>query len=272
MVNSYQPDNLTAALKLLQENALTIYAGGTDLMVKDEEDTPFLFINQLRELQQIKLDRQYLSIGSGCTFTEILDSALVPDLLKAAVSQIAAPAIRNMATSGGNICNGSPKADSALIYVVLDGILKLQSASGQRLVPIKDFYLGRGRTCRRPEELLVEILIPRRNWQNFYYKKIGGRKALAISRVSFAGLLEEKAGKIAAFAAAFGAVDNTILRMYELEEKLLGLTVAEAKALKPEFLQQYAQAINPISGRISAVYRKKVCLNLLSDFLTQNGI
>jgi xanthine dehydrogenase FAD-binding subunit len=272
MVKSYQPSSLQEALRLKKEMPqLVPYAGGTDLMIKDEEGTAFLFLNKLQELRQLKEDRQYLHIGAACTFTEILASPLAPKLLKAAVSQIAAPAIRNQATSGGNICNGSPKADSALIYYVLDAVLRLVSAEGERLVPINEFYLGRNKTCLGPEELLVEVLVPRKNWDNFYYKKIGARKALAISRVAFAGVLEMREGRVTNFAAAFGAVDNLILRPYNLEKKVLGKTLAEVKGLKPELLEQYAEVINPISGRISAQYRKKVCLNLLSDFVDVCG-
>jgi hypothetical protein len=102
-------------------------------------------------------DSEYIRIGAGCTFTDILESKLTPAILKEAALQVAAPAIRNFATVGGNICNGSPKGDSTLIFYVTDSILRLVSSSGERLVPISEFFLGRNKTSLQKDELLVEI-------------------------------------------------------------------------------------------------------------------
>ncbi len=267
MVESYYPTSLAEALAIRNTQTVVPYAGGTDLMMKDREETSLLFLNQVKEMQEVKKDDKYLRIGAGCTFTNLLANPLIPDILKAALSRLAAPAIRNMGTSGGNICNGSPKADSALIYYVLDAQLRLCSSTGERLVPITEFYMGRGKTVLQPDEILVEILLPLGDWSNYYYEKVGARKALAISRLSFGALLEIKDEKIVKFTAAFGAIDNTILRMKDIEAKVVGLTVAEATARHKEIMDAYAAQINPISGRISARYRKQVSLNLLNDFL-----
>lgn len=272
MVKSYYPVSLAEALQLRRKEKVLPYAGGTDLMLKDQTDTALLFLNNLSELKKVQADEKFLRIGAGCTFTELLANGQVPELLKAALHQLAAPAIRNMGTSGGNICNGSPKADSALIYYVLDAKLRLVSATGERLVPISQFYVDRGKTVLQADELLVEILLPHKDWSNYYYEKVGARKALAISRLSFAGLVEIKAAQIMNFAVAFGAIDRTILRLPSLEKGLLGLNVAEAKKQHKALIDAYAAQINPLSGRISARYRKQVCLKLLDDFLTIKGL
>lgn len=272
MVDSYYPTSLAEALKIRKTYTVVPYAGGTDLMLKDRAAASLLFLNNLSELQSIKVDDKYLRIGAGCTFTELLANPLTPDILKAALRKLAAPAIRNLGTSGGNICNGSPKADSALIYYVLDAQLLLCSSKGQRLVPIDEFYVDRGKTVLGSDELLTEILLPLADWSNYYYEKVGARKALAISRLSFAGLLENKHNSIAKFSVAFGAIDRTILRMRDIEQQVVGLTVDEAKKRHKEILAVYGAKINPISGRISARYRKRVSLNLLDDFLTSKGL
>ncbi|HPS48882.1 MAG TPA: hypothetical protein PKX37_10420, partial [Flexilinea sp.] len=103
-------------------------------------------------------------------------------------------------------------------------------------------------------------------------QKVGARQALAISRVAFVGLFGMEDGKITCCSTAYGSVSDTILRFRNLEAILLGKTIAEAKELKGSFLAEYDKAIVPIRGRVSADYRKRVCMNLLEDYLTQNGI
>ncbi|MCB8814664.1 FAD binding domain-containing protein [Desulfosporosinus shakirovi] len=91
--------------------------------------------------------------------------------------------------------------------------------------------------------------------------------------VSFAGILETEGGMIFNCQTAFGAVSEVVIRRPDLDAMLSGKTIEEAKkAVKEEYLRAYDQAILPIRGRISAEYRKAVCMNLLRDFLESNGI
>lgn len=272
MVNGYVPASLEEALEKLAQGELTPYAGGTDLMIEAEEEASYLFINKLPELRQLVADEQYIRIGAACTYTEVLESELPPPVLKEAVAQIAAPAIRNLGTIGGNLCNGSPKADSALILMAADAKLRLVSSKGERILPVTEFYLGRKKTALQKGELLAEILFDRQGLDNYYYKKVGARDALAISRVSFAAVLRLEGETIISCAAAFGAVSDVIVRCRDIEAMFKGKTIQEAKALKKAYLEAYDKAIVPIRGRISAEYRKAVCMNLLRDFLEQKGI
>lgn len=272
MVKGYMVTSLQEALELRAREIVTPYAGGTDLMIDPDEQAAYLFLNKVSELKNIVEDREVIRIGAGCTYTDILESDLAPAILKEAVAQIAAPAIRNLGTIGGNICNGSPKADSALIFFATDAKLRLASSRGERIIPINEFYLGRKKTVLQADELLVEILINRTGISNYYYKKVGARDALAISRVSFAAILNIEDEKIAGCMTAFGAVSDVIIRRADIDAMLIGKTIEEAKAIKEVYLSAYDQAIVPIKGRISAEYRKAVCMNLLRDFLEKNGI
>ena len=269
MVNGYKPATLAEALEIRAAHAVTPYGGGTDLMLHADKNACYLFLDDIPELKQIRRDETHVRIGAACTFTQVLNHPLVPQFMQAAVRQIAAPAIRNLGTMGGNIGNGSAKADSVLIEFVTDAQLRLCSVRGERLVAIRDFYLGRKRLDLAADELIAEILLPAAGLDNWYYQKVGGRQALAISRVSFAGLLDVTEGRISRCACAFGAVADTVLRFPELEAMLVGLTLAEARAQKPAFLAAYDKAIVPTPGRVSAAFRKTACLNLLGDFLTQ---
>lgn len=273
MVNGFVPKTLDEALEIRATEEVVPYAGGTDLMVENPENVSYLFIGKLPELREIKEDDEYIRIGSAVTFTEALASDLVPDLMKEAVAEIAAPAIRNAGTFGGNLGNGSAKADSVLIDYVTDAKIRLLSKEGERLVDVTDFYLGRKKLDLNPDEIIAEVLIPKKNLTDYYYEKVGGREALAISRISFAGQLDvNEDDVIDNFAAAFGAVADTVLRYPDLEERLIGKTREEAKAMHDEILSAYADRMNLTRGRVSAEYRKKVCMNLLDDFLTQKGI
>ena len=78
--------------------------------------------------------------------------------------------------------------------------------------------------------------------------------------------------RITKAAAAFGAVSDTVLRFRDLEAMLIGRSVAEAKRLKPAYLRAYAERLQLTDGRVSAQYRKGVCLKLLEDSLSTFGI
>lgn len=272
MVNGYLATSLQEALEIRAREVVTPYGGGTDLMIEPKEDATYLFLGKVPELKKISEDNQYIRIGAAATFTDILESELIPAILKEAVSQIAAPAIRNLGTAGGNICNGSPKGDSTLIFFATDAKLRLVSKNSERIIPIAEFFLGRKKIALKEDELLVEILLSRTGLANYYYKKVGARDALAISRVAFAAVMDIVDGKIAACKTAFGAVSDCFIRRPDIDEMLEGKTTEEAKAIKEQYLAAYDQAIVPIKGRISAEYRKTVCMNLLRDFLESNGI
>ncbi len=272
MVNGYRPSSLKAALEIRAREPVVPYAGGTDLMVKPEEDSKYLFINKLHELKNIVVDEEYIRIGAACTFTEVIENGFIPMILKESAKEVAAPAIRNLGTVGGNICNGSPKGDSTLIFFATDSKLRLASSSGERIIDIAEFLTGRNRTALRKDELLVEILMKKSGLENYYYKKVGARNALAISRVAFAAVLEMEDCRILNCMTAFGGIGDTIIRRKDIDSMFAGKTVEEARGIKDAYLAAYDKEIVPIKGRVSAEYRKAVCMNLLRDFLESNGI
>jgi xanthine dehydrogenase FAD-binding subunit len=272
MVNGYMPTSLEEALQILASHQLVPYAGGTDLMVHPKEGVSYLFLHEIPEIRKIQEDERYIRIGAAVTYTEALDSPLVPQVMKDAVLLIAAPAIRNAGTFGGNLGNGSPKADTVLIEYATDAKLVIASIRGTRTIDVASFYQGRKKLDLAPDELITEILLPKKGLDRYFYQKVGGRNALAISRVSFCGIFQEENGKITKVASAFGAVADTVLRYPDLEQMLVGKTIAEAKALKPACLKAYDDRMVLTKGRVSAEYRKEVCQRLLDAFLTKFGI
>ncbi|MCL2215742.1 MAG: FAD binding domain-containing protein [Defluviitaleaceae bacterium] len=272
MVKGIIAKSLRDALELRKDSTFVPYIGGTDLMVEADENKSYLFLHQVPEMKNIAEDEEFIRFGAACTFTEIIKNPLSPMILKQACRQIGAPAVRNMGSIGGNIGNGSAKADSALICMVTDSKLRLASADSERIVPIKDFYLGRKKLNLNPDELIIEILMPKHGLENYYHEKVGARKALAISRVSFAGIMDIKNGVIQNNATAFGAVSDVIIRLDTIDNMLIGKTIEEAKKLRGDYIQAIGDAIVPTRGRVGIEYRKDVCINLLKSFLEVSGI
>jgi CO/xanthine dehydrogenase FAD-binding subunit len=269
MADKYIPQSLEHALHLLRAEELTPYAGGTDLMVQDNRGRAFLFLHAIPELKRFTCDEESYYIGAGLNYNELIENPQAPSLLRQICASIGATPLRNEATIGGNVANASPKGDAALGLVVADAIVHLASADAERQIPIRDFYTGRGETVRQPDELLVGFTVPRQGLDDFRYEKVGGRAALAISRVSFAGLFAERNGQVAHLAVAFGAIEDTIVCHPEIDAQLIGKTIPEARQLAASYLNDQAAALKPIRGRVSTEYRRQVCVNLLSDFIEE---
>ena len=268
MVNGYSPKSLQEALLIRSKEAVIPYAGGTDLMVQNKKGAVYLFLNKIDELRQITDDGEYIRIGAAVTFTEGLKSDLIPQIMKEAVSRIAAPAIRNAGTFGGNLGNASDKADSVLIEVAMGAKVRLLSVGRERIMPVEEFFIKRGNTALADDEIIAEILLPKDKCSApFYYKKVGGRNALAISRVALAGVYEIKDGVIASFSAAAIAGGGVFQRYPEIEAAFIGKTVGEIKANKSEYLKAYSEKLTFARGRVSAEYRKTVIMNLIGDYI-----
>ncbi|MBN2658280.1 MAG: FAD binding domain-containing protein [Spirochaetales bacterium] len=277
MSESYRPESLDELLKLMDEKDLIPFAGGTDLMVQNAAPVlpgfkkDVVFLGHLKELQQIRKEGHDLVIGAAATLSAIESHPDTPGLLREAVALIAAPALRNRGTMGGNICNASPAGDSIPPLYALDAKFRLQSRKGERVVKAEDFFKGPGRTDRKKEEILKEIIVPLKEWNIKKYRKVGTRAANALTKCSITAAAKVKGGRIDDISIAFGAVGPVIVRDRTLEQNIKGLTMEEMKEKIPSILSDYSAIIVPIDDqRSTAVYRKQVCLNLLKDFLEQD--
>ena len=276
MVEAYAPKSKGEALELLNNRQCIIIAGGTDLMVKRKKwsgclpyfKSDVIFVSHLQELKNIRVDEKYLLIGAACSLNELRENTLMPLYFKEVILSMASPAIRNIATIGGNICNASPAGDIFPLLYDLDCTLIIESLGNMREIELKDFILGPGKKDLKKGELLVEIKIPLNNFSSFYYKKVGTRKSTALSKACFIGFYTLEDGKIKDVRMAFGAVGPTIVRSKHLEDRLKGLNKEELCSILAEIEEEYFKIITPIDDqRSTAEYRKGVCLNLMEDFL-----
>ena len=278
-VPSYQlisPADLSEALNVLAraEGVWQPFAGGTDLMVLLESGKlphkNYLNIWNLPELRGIGVTDKQVTLGALTTYTEIQDhetlSAEFPMLCQAA-SETGGLAIQNRGTIGGNIVNASPAADSPPALLAYNAELELVSAKGSRTISYHSFHTGYKQMNIRPEELLRAVRLPRisEGWAH-YYRKVGTRKAQAISKVCFAAVGRMDADQIAEVRIALGSVAPIPIRCTQTENALRNKKV-DAETVKAAQSALTAE-IAPIDDlRSTRDYRLRVSLNLLEDFV-----
>lgn len=277
----YYPTTVEEACRFLaHEGDAVLLAGGTDLMVNKTQIRKILFLNQIQEIQGITMENGMLKIGAGVTYQQMLQNEWIPEVLRMAIYQLASPAIRSVGTMAGNICNASPAGDTLPALYILSAVVVIASTSistkegvRYRRVGIEEFIVGVRQIALHPHEMVVAIEIPTEAYEmatNVYYEKVGARLSVAITKASFAGLAKIVNDQIEEIRMAFGAVSTTIVRIKEVEKILIGKNIGDIGTLLPEVKKGYEIAIRPIDDqRSTANYRKKVCFNLLEDFLMQ---
>ena len=271
------PLALDATLSLLarEPGVWRPFAGGTDLMVLLEagklSHRRYLNIWNLKELRGIEVAQDQVTMGALTTYTEVQGNAVLRNefpMLCQAASETGGLAIQNRGTLGGNIVNASPAADSPPALLAYDAELELISASGTRWVPYDGFHTGYKQMIIRPDELLGRIRLKRASKPlRQYYRKVGTRKAQAISKVCFAGVAEIDAGRITDVRIVLGSVAPVPLRCLRTEAVLRGSKVD--RALIDSSLAELGREIAPIDDiRSTRRYRLQVAQNLLKDFLS----
>ncbi len=283
MVESFRPTSLAEAVKIRKEQGAIPFAGGTDLMVRHRYETgvvpdfggPILFIDKIEEIGCVERNGENLRIGGGASMTQVLRHEATPQVLREAVRSIAAPALRNVGTLAGNLCNASPAGDSILALYALGAEVELRGVEETRVLPVQEFITGPGKNELREDELVSAIVVPLQRRDISFFRKVGTRKANALTKVSLAGVvtLAEGAGTgdkeavVEDIGIAIGAVAPTVIRSKELEERLLGRRLGEIAACKDELLARYYELVRPIDDqRSTARYRKRVAQNMLCSF------
>ncbi|MCC6618472.1 MAG: FAD binding domain-containing protein [Chloroflexi bacterium] len=191
------PIHLADALALLAEpdaGAWRPIAGGTDVMVQitgeiGEPPERLVDLWGLDELRGIEVDGDVLSIGALTTYTELRRSPIVAEMLPVlgeVAATIGAAQIQNRGTIGGNVINASPAGDTLPVLLALDAEMLLVSASGERTVAASEFWPAYRQTARRHDELLRAVRIPLASDRQVRFRKVGTRRAQAISKVVMA--------------------------------------------------------------------------------------
>lgn len=275
MIKHLVPTNLNEALEMLSKHNCYIMSGGTDLMVQKHVSTGLLpyfdrdviYVMNLKELDYVKKDEKGIHIGATTRFVDIEKSPLVPEIYKIVIREIASNNIRNMATMAGNIANASPAGDSLVPLVLNDASVILSSVNGDREVLVRDFVLGVRKIDRKQNEMITEIILKPQEL-NYFYRKVGARKAESITKVSLMGGYKVEGGIIKDLRIAFGSVAIKVVRSIELENEYKGLKVKELDV--DSVIKDYSPLVTPITDqRSNKEYRHKVAMNLLRKFLEE---
>lgn len=273
------PATLDEALALMADEKTRgkPLAGGTDLMVQWEgEVLPLperaISVKHLPELSTIEETADEVCIGAAVSHMGIRQASAtqryLPSLVDAAAT-IGGFQIQTMGTIGGSVANASPAGDLAPSLMITDGTVVVASVRGEREIPVVRFWTGYRKVDLQPDELIVRFRLPklpagyRESW-----RKLGPRRAQAISKVMGSCRSHVSDGAIQDCRIAIGSIAPTCLRLTELEQWLVGKELNDA--LLTEVESRTAKMINPIADiRSTAEYRKWVTGRLVRGFLEQ---
>ncbi len=274
----FEPKTIDEAAKYLAKygTKTRVMAGGTDLLVKMKmgEVHPEVLINISRiPALRYLIDEKGFRLGALTTFRDLEESRAIKEKYTAlfeAARSISSVQIKTMGTVGGNLCHGSPAADSAPPLIVLGGKVKLVENGSERILPVEDLFVGPGKTVLSPKELLVEIQIPESAVRiGSAFLKMG-RVAADLSKVSVAVAMVREGDVCKDCRIALGAVAKIPLRTKESEAILKGKRVTEV--LIERASQEVSEEIRPITDpRSTAWYRKEVAKVMVRDAIKLAG-
>ena len=276
-------ENLKEALQLLNQKPgyYKPMAGGTDLMVLFEagklKHKNFLNILGLQELKYIRVSEQEVHIGALTTYKDLQNHPVIREefpLLIEGARLTGASAIQHRGTIGGNVANASPAADSPPGFYVYRAKIKMVSVRGERIVDYNEFHTGYKTHLLEDDELIQEIILIRTHeFTHQFYRKVGTRKAQAISKACVAIGARYQGKVLEDIRIGLGSIGPCPYQAQKTEKVLHG------KVLTPEVIDQAIQTlhseIRPIDDvRSTGEYRLQVVSNILKDFLnglTQSG-
>jgi CO/xanthine dehydrogenase FAD-binding subunit len=223
------------------------------------------------DLRFIAATADSIAIGAGATFTDLRAHPMIASdlpLLSLASSWIGSIANQSRATLGGNLVNGSPAADSSPALLVYDAHVEMISVRGTRRIPYSDFHRGYKKNALAADELLYAMHVPRRfSAHRHYLRKVGTRRAMAISKVALGATALLQAGVITELRLAAASLAAFPTRLYRTEDALCGKPV-DAESIKAARAALLAEVLPIDDIRSTAEYRSHVAANLLEEFLS----
>ena len=278
----YEAENIEEVIRLRQKYPeARIIAGGSDVLIRIRDgkysDAELISINGIDALRGVSLaENGTIRIGALTSFSHLAADPVIQEnipVLGEAANQVGSPQIRNIGTIGGNVCNGSPAADTPPTLFALDAEIELAGAEGIRRLPIRDFYIRAGVVALKPDELLTAVLIPEEAYRDYtgHYIKYAMRNALDISVVSCSvnvRLTKDKK-RIDNIRAAFGAVGPVPLRTPDAEASARGQELTEQTLKK--FSLAVLKEIQPWSDwRTSKEFREHIAGELSARALIRS--
>ncbi|MGC9361342.1 MAG: xanthine dehydrogenase small subunit [Candidatus Syntrophosphaera sp.] len=273
----HSPASIEELLDIMgREKEYTLLNGGTDIMVQmnvQRREIPVLIdLSSIPGLDQVNFTHEGIRVGANVTYTSILHSGIISTdlpVLHNLVKRIASQQIRNFATLAGNIANASPIGDTLPLLLVLDAILILNSAAGERRVKLENFFLDYRKTALQNGEFIQAVLIPHPA-RNAYiaFKKAAKRKEVDISSAVSAVLIESREGRIQKARLGLGGAAPIPKLSRKFHNAMHNM---ELQGLHPEEIAAFvASEFQPISDvRGSDAYRTLLVRNHVLGFLKE---
>jgi len=264
---------------------ITPIAGGTDVMVRingeiGEPPTRMVDLSRLEALRGIAVEGSLVVLGALTTYTEIRQSGVcrehLPALVEAAAT-IGAAQIQNRGTLGCNIANASPAGDTLPVLLALDATISVGGPRGERTVGADDFWVAYRQTALASDELILSVRVPLAGGRETRFRKVGTRRAQAISKVVMA-LSWREAGSAGPggpptwtdVRLALGSVADRPIRARATEAILAG--AAPTPATADAAAEGLAAEIVPIDDvRSTADYRRAVAARVLHRMIRDAG-
>ena len=264
-----QPASLSDVTTLLAAGGWSVLAGGTDVYparVGRAMDGAWIDITRVPGLRGITQDATGWTFGATTTWTDVLRAELPPlfDALRQAAREVGGVQIQNTGTVAGNLCNASPAADGTPVWMALGAQVLLQSAAGERRVPVIDFVLGNRRTALASSEVVVGIHVPARSARaRSVFLKLGGRKYMVISVTMVAVVVDvDEAGRVCGAGVAVGSCSACAQRLPALEQRLVGSALTDLS--RTDIVASDLAPLTPIDDlRATAAYRRDATTTLL---------
>jgi CO/xanthine dehydrogenase FAD-binding subunit len=266
----HAPTTLTEALALLDQygEKARVFAGGTDLFVamKKRETVPehLISLKGIGDISGIDDDEaDGIRIGGSTLLGDLERSNIVKEkipILRDALDVMASPQVRNLGTIGGNLCSAIPSADTAPPLIGSAASVTLTGIDGERTVLVENFFMGRGKSVLKPNEILTRVLIPRVSKNSGgAYIKLMRRNAMDLALVGVAAhlTLDEDGRTCREARIALGAVAPTPIRANEAEARLINRVIDDD--LAAEAGRVASQEASPIDDiRASKGYRMEM--------------
>jgi len=274
-----KPEGIPQALEILRENKngrFRVYAGGTDVIPKIKErlmqaPEALVDLKGISELNYISHhESDGLRIGALASISDVAHAPVVKEkfpMLRQAALSIASTQVQNRGTIAGNICNAVPSADAIPALLCLGAEVLCEGSQGERLMDLKSFFLGPGKTALGEDELLKEIRIPSHKGKGVYIK-LSPRSRMDLAVVGVAVFADVEGGIFKDIRIGLGAVAPTPLRAKNSENRLMGEPASDQ--LIQEAAAMAAKEASPIDDhRASALYRRMMVEVLVKRAILQ---
>ncbi len=282
MKELYEAQSIDDAIRLRVEHPdAHIIAGGSDVLIQMREGkragVELISIYMIDALRGVRIDEdEAIRIGSLTSFSHITKDPIIQkhiNVLGEAVDTVGGPQIRNIATIGGNTCNGVTSADSASTLHAWDAIVELTGPDGVRRTPIKDFYIKAGTVDIRPGEIQTALIIPKESYENTCgcYMKYAMRNAMDIATLGCSVNVRLSPDKktFERVRIAYGVAGPVPMRAPSAEAAANGMSVSMDTA--EAFSKSVLKDINPRdSWRASKALRLQIAVELAKRALIES--